>query len=80
MDDGHGCDGKLGTALAADLAPLAGRRRMASIDAIRVRGYRSNNLHRSGVCPSPRKNGERERTALSARGLAINRFMGEHHG
>jgi len=55
--------------LAANLAPLAGRGRIASSDAIRVRGYRSKYSHRSGVCPSPqpspRKNGERERTALA---------------
>jgi hypothetical protein len=35
-----------------NLAPPAGRGRIASPDAIRVMGYRSNGQDQSGVCPS----------------------------
>ena len=53
-----------GTEIAASavhLAPLAGRGRIASKDAIRVRGYRSHHEHFPCVCPSPRPSPREER-------------------
>ena len=46
---------------ATSLAPLAGRGRIASQDAIRVREYRSDGRHRTSVCPSPQPSPRKER-------------------
>ena len=48
------------------LAPLAGRGRIASPDAIRVRGYRSLHKHFRRVCPSPQPS-QRERSSSRPR-------------
>jgi hypothetical protein len=63
--------GRIVLSAGANLAPLAGRGRVASRDAIRVRGYRSLISHELAEGaphpnPLPVKDGERERACDAA--------------